>query len=135
MQFFRYCTAALLMLGAGATAAAQTPPVPQPLPGEATFTVFQKGIDVGREQVNLTRSGAEWVLSSTGRVGDVTINRFEIKYATDWQPMELRLEATQTSKDGYKRVQISTSFAMTSAINEITQNGITNSRTDQISAR
>ena len=49
------------------------------------------------------------------------------------------LEGTQAGKpgqkDGQKKLQLSTSFALTTAINEITQNGVTNSKTDQISAR
>ena len=133
-----YCTAALavLLVGLGAgPATAQT----EPVPGEATFTIFIRGTDVGREQVNLARSGSQWIITSTGRLGDFTLNRFELKYAADWQPIELRVEGTQAGKpgqkDGQKTLQLSTSFALTTAINEITQNGVTNSKTDQISAR
>jgi uncharacterized protein len=135
MNFRRsYCTAALVLALAGPAgpAAAQV----EPVPGEATFTVFIRGTDVGREQVNLARSGSEWIISSTGRLGDFTLNRLELKYTTDWQPIELHLEGTQASKSGDgKKLQLATSFALTTAINEITQNGVTNSKTDQISAR
>jgi pimeloyl-ACP methyl ester carboxylesterase len=120
---------------AGAPAGAQT----EPVPGEATFTIFIRGTDVGREQVNLARSGSQWIITSTGRLGDFTLNRFEIKYASDWQPIELQLEGTEAGKPGdkgsQKKTRIATSFALTSAINEITQNGVTNSKSDQISAR
>jgi hypothetical protein len=133
-----YCTAALAVvlngLGAG-PAAAQI----EPVPGEATFTIFIRGTDVGREQVNLARSGSQWIITSTGRLGDFTLNRFELKYAADWQPIELQVEGTQAGKpgqkDGQKKLQLSTSFALTTAINEITQDGVTNSKIDQISAR
>ena len=146
MQLLHHCTAALctafftafspaaLALVSGAGAAAQTPPAQQPAPGEATFTVFLRGVDVGREQVSLTRSGSQWIVSATGRTGDVTLNRFELKYTADWQPTELHLEATVGAKEP-KKIQILTSFAVTTAINEISQNGVTNSKTDQISAR
>src|SRR5262245_66602291 len=100
MHFFGYCTAALLMLAGAGRVSAQTTPAPQPTPGEATFTIFVRGTDVGREQVNLSRSGSQWIVTSTGRLGDVTINRFEIKYAADWQPVELQVEATQAGKEG-----------------------------------
>ena len=132
-----YCTAALLLSLAGLTvqpAAAQT----EPVPGEATFTIFMRGTDVGREQVNLSRSGSQWIITSTGRLGDFTLNRFELKYAADWQPIELHVEGTQAAKPGRKgaqKVELATSFALTTAINEITQNGVTSSKTDQISAR
>src|SRR5262245_4289136 len=135
MQAFRYCTAALAALWLCAPVAAQTPAPAQPVPGDATFTIFVRGVDIGREQVRLSRSGSQWIVSSTGRTGPLTVNRFEVKYAADWQPAELNLEITQTTKDRDKKLQIATSFAVTSAINEITQNGVTNSKTDQISAR
>ena len=58
-------------------------------------------------------------------------NRFEVKYSADWQPTDLRIEATQAQK----QFQLSTSFGVTTAINEITQNGTTTAKTDQVSAR
>ncbi len=138
MQAFRYCTAALFAFGAlrlCAPVAAQTAAPAQPVPGDATFTIFVRGVDVGREQVRLSRSGSQWIVSSTGRMGPLTVNRFEVKYTADWQPIELNVEMTQNAKEGDKKLQLATSFAVTSAINEITQNGVTNSKTDQISAR
>jgi uncharacterized protein len=115
-----------------AAAAAQVPAAPAaPAEGDAVFTVFVKGTEAGRVNVNLARSGSTWLLTSTGRLGDLTINRFELKYTADWQPTELRIEATQPQKT----MQLSTSFGVTTAVNEITQNGVTNSKTDQISAR
>src|SRR4030095_4857815 len=71
---------------------------------------------------------------STGQFAaplNMTVNRFEVKYTADWQPLELHIEATQSGRS----LGLATSFAMTTAINEITQNGTTNSKTDQISAR
>jgi pimeloyl-ACP methyl ester carboxylesterase len=118
-----------------APTAAQTAAPSQPVAGSASFTIFVRGVDVGREQVSVTRSGSDWILTSTGRIGDVTINRFELRYAADWQPIELHLEATQGDKDASKKLQLATSFAMTSAINEISQDGVTSSKTDQITAR
>jgi pimeloyl-ACP methyl ester carboxylesterase len=63
------------------------------------------------------------------------INQFEVKYSADWHPAELRFELTPSAKEPTKKTLLTTSFAVTSAINEITQNGTTNSKTDQISAR
>src|SRR5262245_65648306 len=94
-----------------------------------------RGVDVGREQINLARSGSQWLVTSTGRLGNVTLNRLEIKYAADWQPVESRIEMTQSSKEGAKKLQLATSYGVTTAINELTQNGVTNSKTDQVSAR
>ena len=133
-----HCTAALVLALAGlavAPAGAQTDPVP----GQATFTVFVRGTDVGREQVNVARAGSQWIITSTGRLGDFTLNRFELVYAADWQPIELHVEGTQAAKpgekDGAQKSQLDTSFSLTSAINEITLNGAKSAKTDVISAR
>ena len=75
---------------------AQTPSEnPAPATGEASFSVFIRGAEVGRVQTNLSRTGSDWLITSTGRVGDLVINRFELKYGADWQPSDLRIEATQ----------------------------------------
>jgi pimeloyl-ACP methyl ester carboxylesterase len=71
-------------------------------------------------------------------VGAFTISRFEVRYAEDWQPIEAQLEGIEGPKAKDKAtvpIRLATSFAMTTAINEITQNATTNSKTDQISAR
>ena len=123
----------VLPLFFAAVAAAQAPTEnPTPATGEASFTVFIRGTDVGRVQTNLARTGSDWLITSTGRVGDLTVNRFELKYGADWQPIELRIEATQAAD---KKLLLNTSFGVTTAINEITQNAVTNAKTDQVSAR
>lgn len=114
-------------------AQAQTPAAnPAPATGEASFTVFRGGTEIGRVQTNVSRAGTDWLITSTGRVGDLTINRFELKYGADWQPIDMRIEATQAAE---KKLLLNTSFGVTTAINEITQNDVTNAKTDQISAR
>ena len=116
----------------GLSAVAQQPATsPAPATGEASFSVFKGGTDIGRVQSNLSRAGTDWIITSTGQIGNLTLNRFELKYGADWQPIELRIEATQMQQ----KIQLSTSFGVTTAINEITQNGTTSSKTDQISAR
>ena len=114
-------------------AQAQTPAAnPAPATGEASFTVFRGGTEIGRVQTNVSRTGTDWLITSTGRVGDLIINRFELKYGADWQPIDMRIEATQAAE---KKLLLNTSFGVTTAINEITQNDVTNAKTDQISAR
>jgi alpha-beta hydrolase superfamily lysophospholipase len=128
----RNCTAVILALSILAPAGAQAPsPTPAPSVGDASYTVFIKGAEAGRVNVSLARAGSTWVITSTGRMGNLTINHFELKYTADWQPTELRVEATQPDR----KMQLATSFGVTTAVNEITQNGVTQSKTDQISAR
>ena len=113
-------------------------PVSQAFEGTAEFTLFISGSRVGIERVRVARAGTTWTISSTALFGpplNVTVNRFELKYTSDWQPIELHVEATQTTTQGSRALGLATSFGMTTAINEITQNGVTSSKTDQISAR
>jgi pimeloyl-ACP methyl ester carboxylesterase len=135
MLFIRNCTAALLGALAALTAppamAQQTAPKPE---GQAELLVFIAGRQVGREQVTVSRTGGNWIIAATGHLTapiDLTTNRFEAKYSADWQPLELHIDAMLSGKPQ----SLSTSFGLTTAVNEITQGGITNSKTDQISAR
>jgi uncharacterized protein len=144
-----HCTAAVLALVIGAAHAAtvssaaapnaQSPAQPAATPRPAAeadveFTLFLAGTRVGVEHVRVARVASTWVISSTAQYGppvNTTVNRFELKYTADWQPIELHIEATR----GGRPIGLATSFGMTTAINEITQNGTTASKTDQVSAR
>jgi pimeloyl-ACP methyl ester carboxylesterase len=132
MLSIRHCTAvSLLALGTASLGAAQTSAPATPATGESSLTIFLRGVEVGRMQSNLARSDSSWVLTSTGRFGDIVLNRFEMKYDADWQPLGMRLEATQAER----QLVVATSFGLTTAVNEITQNGATTAKTDQVSAR
>lgn len=145
MQSVRHFTAVALSAALTVAYVSMPPPLnaqapsPQqtaatPAEGEVEFTVFLSGTRVGVEHVRLARSGSTWVISSTAQFGaplSMTVNRFEVKYTTDWQPVELHIEATQSNRP----MALNSSFGVTTAINEITQNGTTGSKTDQISAR
>ena len=130
-----YCMAACLgVLLASSSAIGGASQASAPTPGEATFSVFLGGREIGRERVNLSRVATGWIITATSSIGppiDVTVSRFELKYSDDWQPIELRAEGRMRQAT----VALSTSFGLTTAINEITQNAVTNSKTDQISAR
>ena len=96
--------------------------------------IFHRGAPIGREQVFLSRTAEGWLITSTGRTAppyENTLHRFELKYSADWQPIELRIEATA----GRTSLGLATSFGGTTAVNEITQNGVTTSKTDQVSPR
>jgi uncharacterized protein len=135
MPLARNLTAAVLLALLGAArGAAQGPAPQQPAAGEAEFTIFLAGKPIGREHVNLALTGGTWIITSSGQSGapiDATIDRFEMKYSADWQPIELRIDA----RAGKNVAGLATSFGGTNAINEITQNGKTTSKNDQISPR
>jgi hypothetical protein len=128
-----HCTAlasALAVCAAGAASAQSD----EPQPGDAVFAVFVRNTQLGREQVTLARTNSGWIITSSGSTGapvDLTLNRFEIKYSADWSPEEMRLDARMRATP----IAVSTSFTMTSAINEITQAERVAGKTDQISPR
>jgi uncharacterized protein len=129
MQLRRYCTAVLLALTIPAAVSGQIGSGP-----DTELTVFIGGSAVGRERVRVAQSGGNWIITSTGTFGaplNMTLERFELKYTSDWQPIDLHVSATQ----GKQKLELSTSFGPTTAVNEITQNGVTSSKTDQVSAR
>ena len=124
--------AALIVALAAAVGARQAAPVPAP--GESTLIIFVNGREVGREQAALARTPVGWTITSTGALGapvNLFTKRFEITYTPDWQPVEMKVDATLDSKP----VGLATSFATTTAINEITQGDKTGTKTDPISAR
>jgi alpha-beta hydrolase superfamily lysophospholipase len=135
-SLLRYCTVVLVALStqAGTSARQQAGPEPavQLTPGDAEFMVFVNGVVRGREQVRVVRSGNTWIVSSSGSMGaGGATSRFEAKYTADLHPIDSRLEL----KQGTRSLVVATSYGGTTAINEITQDGTTTSKTDQISAR
>src|ERR1041385_7663467 len=128
-----HCTALAIALCLGGAGLVRAQTV-DPAPGSASFLVYLRGTQIGREQVSLARSDSGWIITSRGHNDppiDVTINRFEMKYGGDWQPLEMTLEL----RSSRAAVLIRTSFNLTTAVNEITQGNSTGSRQDQISAR
>src|SRR5215831_2091940 len=90
--------AALVVAGSASIAGAQqtAPPLP---PGTATssFMVFVRGTQIGTEQIAVTRTLEGWSILSTGRIGppvDVTARRLEVRYTSDWKPVEFVIDAT-----------------------------------------
>lgn len=127
-------TAAALLCAALAPGAVRGQAPANPEPGQSELLIFVGGRQVGQEQVNLARSGGNWIITASGQLSApaaITTERFEVKYTGDWQPLELHIEATL----GGTPLALQTSFGVTTAVNEITQGGSTTSKTDQVSAR
>jgi pimeloyl-ACP methyl ester carboxylesterase len=120
---------ALLALGP-APAAAQS----SPTPGESTFFVMQNGVRVGTERVVLTRSTGGWLISATGQLAppfNVQTNKFEVRYATDWQPQSIIIEAVVNGQV----LLLNTSFGLTTAVSDVVQGGQKASATRDVSPR
>src|SRR5690348_1575407 len=93
-----WCTAPITAAAQDATTQSSAP---SPAEGEMEFTMFLGGTRVGVERVRLAKAANTWIISSTGQFGapiNMTVNRFEVKYTSDWQPIELHIEATQSGR-------------------------------------
>ena len=131
MERSRHLTVALLVatIWGGALAAQE-----RPLPGQASFLVFIRSQQVGRERVTLTRTPTGWLLQGTGRLDapiDLTTEEFSMRYAADWQPVALTMRTTVRGEP----VRIDTSFGLTTAISEVRQGDQTSAKTDEMPAR
>jgi pimeloyl-ACP methyl ester carboxylesterase len=98
----------------------------------AAFKVFIRGVQIGTEQATVSRSGSDWVISSTSTVGPpmtVTLRRAEIRYTSDWQPLSIALEGTFRDQ----RMDVQTTFAGTEARSRVLQDGSTVEKSDPVS--
>lgn len=128
-----HCIVAFLALSIHGATLARTP-VAQLEEREAEFTVFIGGQPAGRETVRVARSGSTWIISSTGSIGLAgapAATTFRASYTADLHPVESHFELRQ----GQRTLIVGTSYGGTTAVNEITQNGKTSSKTDEVSAR
>jgi len=115
-------------------ASAQQPAAPL-LAGANTssFAVFLGSVRVGTEQVVVTRTAEGWTILSTGRIGaplDVTARRMEVRYTSDWKPVDFSLDATVRGQPQ----TIHTTFDGTTAKNDITVAGQTTTKSDPVEA-
>ncbi len=123
--------AAILLIGT--TASAQQA-APAPAEGTASFTVFAGATPIGTEEISVTKVGGNWRISSTGQMRAplaMTINSFEVTYAPDWHPREMKLDAVMRDKG----VTSVTTFGVTTAVTDFDQAGQKMSLSHEISPR
>ena len=64
---------------------------------ESTFLVFLRSTQIGTEEVVVTQDADGWTIASAGRMGrpiELITKSLRIRYAPDWKPLELTLDAT-----------------------------------------
>lgn len=135
-RIFDLTTLAAALLVPAAGALAQTPPAAPPAPAEGTasFTIFAGATAVGSEEITVTRAGDGWRISSNGEQrfpAAMTINHFEVTYAADWHPREMRLDAVVRNQG----VTSTTSFGVTTAVTDVDQAGRKASLSHEITPR
>jgi pimeloyl-ACP methyl ester carboxylesterase len=107
---FLYCTCAIFLLAVTA-ADAQTAPG-----GSTGYTVFLRGVPIGREDVTIRSDAAGTSVVTEGRVSspaDLLIRRAEWKYQPDWTPQSFTLEATASGADVVLRTTVANGRAVT----------------------
>lgn len=123
----RYCIWTLLLVFAVPTAA-QQPPAP---PVTSGYTIFLRGVPVGREDVTVTEDATGITLISKGRLSspiNLVTRRVEIRYRSDWTPEFLVVEASVNGGDTTLR----TSFLDETALSEGVIGGQKISHTDVV---
>jgi pimeloyl-ACP methyl ester carboxylesterase len=127
------CAAVVALAGSVSIAGAQPVAALPPLPGGNTagFAVFIGSVRVGAEQVAVTRTADGWTILSTGRIAapmDITARRMEVRYTTDWKPVEFNIDATVRGQ----AQTIRTTFDGTTANSSITIGGQATTKSDPI---
>jgi pimeloyl-ACP methyl ester carboxylesterase len=98
------------------------------------YTVFARGIPIGREEVTVTTDTRGTTISSQSRVtgpAAITVRKAEIRYQRDWAPESFTLDS---AVDGGE-FSISTTFRENAAVTEGAQRGAPFSRTHPVDPR
>lgn len=86
---------ALALAAVPGRASGQEPPAAPVLVAQrAGFAIFVRGVQVGREDVEVGRDGSEWVVRASSRVGppvNFTLRQAEARYGADLEPRRLVL--------------------------------------------
>ena len=86
----------VLAAAAATMASARQTPSTRPA-AESTFLVFLRSTQIGTEEVVVTQDADGWTIASAGRMGrpiELITKSLRIRYAPDWKPLELTLDAT-----------------------------------------
>lgn len=113
-------------------AAAQAPR-PAADAADTQFLVFFRSQPIGREEVVVVRSGDEWVVRGSSRLGppiDITSRTAEVVYDAQWQPKSLLVDGVVRGQD----VTVKTIFAKGQASNVISVQGAPQTKVDPVSA-
>lgn len=88
----------------------------------AGFTIFARGVPVGREDVEVERAGSEWIVKGSSRVGppvNFTLRQAEARYGPDLAPRRLVL----SGQLGDQPVEITATVEDTEVRNAVLRDG------------
>jgi pimeloyl-ACP methyl ester carboxylesterase len=124
---------ALTTLGAGATPA-QTAQAGAPGDGLSRFTVIIRGVRIGTESVDVSRTLNGIKISSVGQLAppvDLVTSKFEMLYGVDGHPQKLTIEGQLRGLP----LTLNTSFGVTTAISDLVQGAQKGTVTHEVSPR
>jgi pimeloyl-ACP methyl ester carboxylesterase len=111
----RYCTGVVLLALAVVSVAAQGQGAQAPV--TRSYTVFLRGVPIGRENLTVRSDATGLTLSSQSNIGpplNIVMRRGEVVYRPDLTPASLTLDATINQKD----VSLRTTFTTDTAVSE-----------------
>ena len=124
--------AALAVAAFGVAAHATAQPV-SPAAGASAFTIFIRAVPVGTEEMTVALGADGWTISSSARFGlpvDAVARRLQVRYTTDWRPLEFTLDSVTR---GETRT-IHTVVSGSTATSEVVVAGQPTRQTDTIDA-
>jgi pimeloyl-ACP methyl ester carboxylesterase len=124
---------ALVLIGSGWSALVPHAQQQTPTAPSSTFIVFLRGERVGSEDISVARTADGWTISSSGRVGpplDLVLRELQIRYTSDWKPLELRIDATARDQP----IVLRTTIADTTATTNFSQAGQNGERSTTIAS-
>ena len=127
----RHLSVALLCLTILATEAAKASPDQQDV---SRYIITFQGVRVGTETVTVNRTAGTFDVSSTGQIApplDLVTTNFEMSYSADWQPQRLAIEGLLRNQ----LFELTTSFGLTTATNNLMQGGQRSRVTHDITPR
>ena len=116
-----------------ASSASAQAPRPAADAADTQFLVFFRSQPIGREEVVVVRTGDEWVVRGSSRLGppiDITSRTAEVVYDAQWQPKSLLVDGVVRGQD----VTVKTIFAKGQASNVISVQGAPQTKVDPVSA-
>jgi pimeloyl-ACP methyl ester carboxylesterase len=125
----RYFIWTLLLLSAIPASGQQAP-----APVTTGYTVFLRGVAIGREEVTVQQDATGISFIGRGRLAapvNAAVRRVEVRYRPDWTPEFLALDVNVNGGDN----TLKTSFAGANAVSEGSSGGQTISHTDAVGGR
>lgn len=100
-------------------------------PQSTGYTLFSRGVPIGREDVTVSTDTRGTTISSQSRVSgpaSITVRKAEVRYQRDWAPESFTLDAAIDGGD----FSVTTTFRENAASTDGTQRGTAFSRTHQV---